>query len=141
MPHLKHLLGLFLVAVGGAYAECTAGKYGRDGCNLCGACLGGAECDYDTGICWDDTAEQKACAEGYNGKMCNEPVCPGGCGDGICAGPDKCVCPELLAERKNELGQSTCYSLRADGLKGAGVALLVLIASIFSCRLVHAMNH
>jgi hypothetical protein len=42
---------------------------------------------------------------------------------------------------KNDLGQSTCYSLRQDGLKGAGIALLVLIASIFSCRLVHAMNH
>lgn len=44
-------------------------------------------------------------------------------------------------QRKDDMGQSTCYSLRADGLKGAGIALLVLIASIFSCRLVHAMNH
>ncbi|CBY43673.1 unnamed protein product [Oikopleura dioica] len=146
MPNLKYLIGLVLVAVGGAYAQCAEGKYGgADGCNICGSCLEDKACDYDTGFCWDDNTdkEKRNCASGYTSQQCNVPVCPGDCtsAGGFCAGPDKCVCPDLLAERKDDMGQSTCYSLRADGLKGAGIALLVLIASIFSCRLVHAMNH
>jgi len=35
MPNLKYLIGLVLVAVGGAYAQCAEGKYGgADGCNI-----------------------------------------------------------------------------------------------------------
>ena len=52
------------------------------------------------------------------------------CGDGgVCASPNNCVCGYLFANSED----GGCYSLRADGVKGAFMALGVMMASITFC--------
>merc|ERR1712131_422287 len=41
---------------------------------------------------------------------------------GACVKPDKCVCGYLYANGED----GGCYSLRGDGIKGAGCALVVI---------------
>jgi hypothetical protein len=121
------LFGLKLIAA--QSTDCPKGYWGADCRLLCGKCKADSGCNKETGACLDDTG----CGNGFSGAKCMDPNCPEGhCGpEGICVSENQCVCPGLWS--KNEL-TGACYSLRVDGLKGAGVALLVLIASILACQ-------
>ena len=56
--------------------------------------------------------------------------CLDDCGDeGACVKPNKCVCGYLQANSED----GGCYSLRGDGIKGAGCALVVIIIAISFC--------
>jgi hypothetical protein len=119
------LFGLKLIAA----QNCDKGYWGPSCLKLCGKCIGDSECTKDTGDCVDETG----CQPGYSGTKCMEPVCPvGHCGpEGMCVKENECVCPGLWSKNADT---GMCYSLRVDGLKGAAVALLVLIASILACQ-------
>jgi len=90
---------------------------------LCGYCKDGAQCGSD-GAC------SNGCVDGWSGSDCRTAVCEHDCGDGgACVKPDKCVCGYLYANSED----GGCYSLRGDGIKGAGCALVVIIIAISFC--------
>ena len=61
---------------------------------------------------------------------CITDIFSGDCGEGgACVKPDKCVCGYLYANSED----GGCYSLRGDGIKGAGCALVVIICAISIC--------
>jgi len=122
------LFGLKLISA--QSTDCQKGYWGENCRLLCGKCKADGACDKTSGVCLDDTG----CGNGYSGDKCMDPNCPPGhcgTGGGICVSQNQCVCPGLWSKNP-ETG--ACYSLRVDGLKGAGVALLVLIASILACQ-------
>ncbi|CAG5088593.1 Oidioi.mRNA.OKI2018_I69.PAR.g11894.t1.cds [Oikopleura dioica] len=116
-----------------AVEDRTVGEYnywGAPNCfQLCGNCANDVICDEATGNC-----PEKACAEGWKGEKCDEPICDEKlCGKGLCVAPNKCTCPSLLAQYKKGDDKIGCYSLRADGIKGAFLAMGILIVSIVTC--------
>jgi len=94
---------------------------------LCGFCKDGAACDTTNGNC------PSTCATGWSGQRCDQPLCDVSCGDesggGKCVAPNQCVCGYLHAQSED----GGCYSLRADGVKGAFMALGVMMVSISFC--------
>jgi len=121
------------------------GFWGKD-CNyLCGSCKEGNKCKKDNGACFSDDAADKTrlCATGWTGNTCSEPLCDGvaDCGPmGYCVRPNECVCTKLWSQSFVEGKRAGCYSLRVSGLKGAGIAVCVLIASIFACKAGHKFS-
>merc|ERR1712021_24403 len=92
---------------------------------LCGMCKDNAPCDVTNGKC-----QTGGCQLGWTGEWCTEPQCNASCGEGgQCASPDNCVCGYLYANGED----GGCYSLRTDGVKGAFMALGVMMLSITFC--------
>lgn len=123
---LQILFSVFAAAVASDFTWVDA-----NGVNaLCGFCDDGEACDAKTGECAD------GCKDGWTGKMCDEPVCNDvDCGEGgACIAPNRCVCGYLYAsENSFDSEENGCYSLRADGLKGAAIALCVITLAITFC--------
>ena len=59
----------------------------------------------------------------------NSVSCGDESGGGKCVAPNQCVCGYLHAQSED----GGCYSLRADGVKGAFMALGVMMVSISFC--------
>jgi len=134
---------LILSAVfAGIYAQetCEDGTWGDNCYNLCGKCKDNGACDKSTGNC-----VSTMCDAGYSGAGCNIPVCDAvSCGPdpNKCVAPNQCVCAKLYTQEYDETGaRKGCKSLRADGLKGAGIAILVLIVSIIACKAGYKFSH
>merc|ERR1739848_586087 len=143
---MRTLLTLTLVAAVAYGAACTRSGYYGDNCNTaCGSCKDGANCLSD-GKCPGD------CATGWTGDKCDVAQCFGKDGDagcaeqGKCVAPNYCVCGESGAQvvglKRNFDGieGTNCVSLRRDGIKGAGIALVVMFVSISSCGLIAEKN-
>merc|ERR1711893_55276 len=115
------------VLFGAALATENSHRWQPEGADyqaLCGYCADNAACDVTTGKC------PAGCAAGYSGQLCDQPQCDASCGEGgVCASPNNCVCGYLFANSED----GGCYSLRADGVKGAFMALGVMMASITFC--------
>jgi len=144
---MRTLLTLTLVAAVAYGAACTRNGYYGDDCNTaCGSCKDDVSCNKNDGKCSD------GCAPGWTGDKCNVAQCFGQDGDagcaenGKCVAPDYCVCGESGAQvvglKRNFNGVEgiNCVSLRRDGIKGAGIALVVMFVSISSCGLIAEKN-
>merc|ERR1712018_900388 len=77
---------------------------------------------------------------------CDSPICNGGevankCdNNGQCVAPNVCICgqsgaQEVAKDISEETGKQIyqCVSLRKDGIKGAFIALLIMIVSVSPC--------
>lgn len=143
---LAILAGLAILGVASA-AECVRdGYWGEDCNNVCGYCKGNAACDKATGKC-----PAAACQDDWLGEKCDEPKCFGsktGCSlGGKCVAPNYCVCGALGAQivgkevtREGTTGID-CISLRMDGIKGAGIAMIVMFVSIGICGGIERMRN
>lgn len=157
---MKLILILFSLFSLSFAATCQEGYFskGGDKCNY--ACSPGCKdekCD-DTGKC---LVEQ--CEEGWvNGNDrdaikdgCTTPICFGGrkCDNGgKCVAPNTCICGESGAQVVAKYGEfasengkdmiegTDCVSLRKDGIKGAFVALVVMMISISTCGFIAEKN-
>lgn len=142
---MRTLLTLTLVAAV-AYGACNRPGYYGDDCNTaCGSCANG-DCDKD-GIC-----PGKVCETGWTGDKCDTAQCFGQDGDagcaenGKCVAPNYCVCGESgaqvvgLKRTYDGIEGINCVSLRRDGIKGAGIALIVMFVSISTCGLIAEKN-
>jgi len=126
---------IFAIAILGINAQattCPDGFWGSD-CNfICGKCVEeGNKCGKEDGKC-----ESNSCVQGWTEKDCMKPVCEDGLctTEGQCIAPNVCVCPKLYSKYDAGDGKVGCYSLRTNGLKGAGISILVLIVSILACK-------
>jgi len=131
------------LAIVGAMAACESGYYGENCDALCGMCKDDKPCTAD-GKCPD------GCAKGWAGDLCKDAQCFGGAGcseGGKCVAPDYCVCGELGAQivgkevNKGGVVGTDCVSLRKDGIKGAGIAMVVMFLSIGFCGTVERMRN
>lgn len=136
---------------------CDVGLWGENCDNVCIGCKGEASCDQTTGVC------SGVCADGYlpnqKTQQC-EPTCFGkqgkfgGCDNGgECVAPDYCICGKSGAQvvgvaRPDHVGTdgktyegTQCISLRKDGIKGAFVALVVMVISIGFCGLIEVQRN
>jgi len=113
---------------------------------------GGRLCNAKTGVC---TRLSDTCGEGWENSgelfLCDKPICFGksGCSEqGTCIAPNYCTCKNGGAQvvgyrtsvKVGEPGKNAefpsgidCKSLRKDGLKGALVALIILLFAIGVC--------
>jgi len=142
---MRFILLAALAFAGVLAKECTTPGYYGDDCNsICGMCKDDAVCDKD-GKCPDGK-----CADGWSGDVCKTAECFGnaGCSEGgKCVAPDYCVCGELGAQivgkqvNKNGVEGTDCVSLRKDGIKGAGIAMVVMFLSIGFCGTVERMRN
>lgn len=115
---------------------------------VCGGGCKGDACDKSTGEC-----TQSGCLENWtssSGNKCDVPVCFGkaGCAQGgKCVAPNYCVCgtsgAQVVGVQREFDGIEgvNCVNLRAQGIKGAGVALLVLFVSITTCGLIERQRN
>ncbi|CBY08744.1 unnamed protein product [Oikopleura dioica] len=96
--------------------------------NICGNCVD-QPCIEATGLC------SGTCTDGWKGENCTEPICKEKlCGSlGSCVAPNECVCPDLQAKYTDKDGNVGCYSLRANGLKGAFISMAILAVAITIC--------
>lgn len=127
-----------LALVGLCYAEsnntaltCDPNMWGEDCKNVCGSCdLVGQtfdserQCNVNTGAC------ANGCSSGWEGNLCTDPVCPNGCGPGICVAPNYCAaCGDI------NYVSPDCHDIRPGGLVGSLIALIVISCSITMCSL------
>merc|ERR1711994_2301 len=144
---MRTLLTLTLVAAV-AYGACYRPGYYGDDCNTaCGSCKDDAVCDKKNGNC-----PAGGCADGWSGDKCDIAECFGQAGDagcaenGKCVAPNYCVCGESgaqvvgLKRTYDGIEGINCVSLRRDGIKGAGIALIVMFVSISTCGLIAEKN-
>ncbi|CAG5110680.1 Oidioi.mRNA.OKI2018_I69.chr2.g5058.t1.cds [Oikopleura dioica] len=101
-----------------------SGRCAREACSEEGRCPYGCEFGWKNGDDGD----------------CTEPICqiecagPTNSSRNYCVSPNECICGEKnWAKREIENYGSFCYSLRANGLKGAIFALVILICAITAC--------
>lgn len=124
-------LAIFLIAL----VSAEEFYYTEDGHEyLCGNCKDYTACDSSNGKC------SQGCATGWftdasmeQNADCQQPKCDDvTCGgESICVAENQCACAKNYA--KSEDGG--CYSMRVDGLKGAFMAMLVLVCAISFCGL------
>jgi len=134
-----------------AYAACEVGLWGVN-CN--NVCVG---CD-DTGCDVEGKCTTGTCVDGFQAV---DGICQascfgglGGCAEGgECVAPNYCICGKSGAQvvgvqgtylnsanAKLEEGVN-CVSLRKDGIKGAFIALAVMIISIGSCGFIEVQRN
>jgi len=134
-------------------ADCKRdGYWGEDCNNVCGYCKDNKACNKSDGNC-----PSTSCEEGWESlkgeTKCNKPICFGleGCSFGKCVAPNYCVCGaegaqivgkevERIVNGKKHTGID-CVSLRMDGIKGAGIAMLVMFVSIGICGGIERMRN
>jgi hypothetical protein len=130
-----------------ALAVCEVGLYGEQ-CN--NVCVG---CD-ETGCDVEGKCTSGKCEEGFS---MDSGICKascfggfGGCAEGgECVAPNYCICGKSGAQVvgvKGTYGDDqeegvNCVSLRKDGIKGAFIALAVMIVSIGSCGFVEVQRN
>ena len=165
LKFIKLFLAACLIHKTLAAASCNLGYYGEK-CN--NACSDGCpiavtdnsdltKCDKDTGAC--EFVSGDACKEGYTSsddqKRCDQAVCFGnkGCAEGgECVAPNYCICGKsgaqvvaLNKEFEGDNGQmiqgTNCVSLRKDGIKGAFIALAVMVISISICGTIERVKN
>jgi len=108
---------------------CDANMWGADCTNICGHCNPTGQtsdrlCGVNDGKCANN------CEDGWEGNMCTEPVCPGGCGPGICVSPNYCAaCGDI------NYVSPDCHDIRPGGLIGSLIALIVISCSITFCNI------
>jgi len=97
---------------------------------LCGNCMDYEACDATNGKCTN------GCATGWTtvdtSADCQDPSCEDvKCGGnaGVCVSHNQCACLKNYAQAED----GGCYSMRTDGLKGAFLAMLILICAISFC--------
>jgi len=131
-------------------AECTReGYWGEDCNNVCGKCKDDVACNKANGQCANGCAENWT-SEKSADKDCSTPTCFGdkGCSEGgKCVDVNYCICGEQGAQivGKSVTVDGTegidCVSLRKDGIKGAGIAMVVMFVSIGFCGGVERMRN
>ena len=138
------LITAFCLLSGSALSSlCTeSGRWGHNCANICAPGCIGNTCDAETGIC-----ENRGCLPGWFGDKCNQAECEKStCEDlgGSCIAPDICQCPAneqnivaSVAEDINNINnyqvKVTCDNLKRSGMKGAGIAMVVLSACLIMC--------
>jgi len=126
-------------------ATCDTGLWGENCSNVCVGC-DAKGCD-SNGKCTSGN-----CLEGYqqNGDLC-KPSCFGGLGGcaegGECVAPNYCICGKSGAQVVGVAGTyegvegTQCVSLRKDGIKGAFIALAVMVVSIGICGFIEVQRN
>jgi hypothetical protein len=134
---------------------CEIGLYGDNCNNVCIGCNDDIKCDKKTGACDDDK-----CVDGYQIASSGAcvPECFGtqgaaGCDNGgECVAPNYCICGKSGAQVVGVTGEfpnksgvlvegTQCVSLRKDGIKGAFIALAVMIVSVGFCGFIEVQRN
>lgn len=133
-------------------SDCDSGLWGTSCNNVCIGCNDDVNCNKQTGACVDSK-----CADGYQVQASKDgkcvPKCFGkqgaaGCDNGgECVAPNYCICGKSGAQVVGVTGTfageegTQCVSLRKDGIKGAFIALAVMIVSVGFCGFIEVQRN
>jgi len=132
--------------------KCEAGLWGTNCNNVCIGCNVDVNCNKKTGAC-DDAK----CVEGYDVQASKDGKCVPNCfgaqgaagcdNGGECVAPNYCICGKSGAQVVGVTGTfpggegTQCVSLRKDGIKGAFIALAVMIVSVGFCGFIEVQRN
>lgn len=157
---MKYTL-IFAAVIATAFADCPAGYFSQEAGGPCNfACSEGCKdgCNSVGGACttindckdgWTNAPQDLKMGIVENG--CSVPVCFGkaGCQNGgECIAPNTCICgksgaqvvSKAVEDENGNFQGYDCISLRADGIKGAFIALVVMLVSITTCGFIAEKN-